>query len=225
MPKPSKPTMETFLFSAAHDIKNSIAVLDAAIEQILQTEPDRFASVAQMFYEVKRINGNLTHLLTLYKLGLSAYPVDIHDIHVPSMLEESTLPMRTLLDSRKIKVEIAAEDDLFWPMDEYLMTSVVSHAINNASKYTQDRILLKAEVHDKLLSLHIEDNGRGYPAAMLELTPSEISTSDRAMSGTGLGLYFSEQVARLHKHHRRQGAVKLENGGTLGGGCFVITLP
>jgi len=29
----------------------------------------------------------------------------------------------------------------------------------------------------------------------------------------------------MHRHRGRSGAVRLENGGTLGGGCFVLTLP
>jgi hypothetical protein len=44
-------------------------------------------------------------------------------------------------------------------------------------------------------------------------------------NSTGLGLYFSSEVARMHKHRGRHGALRLENGGAFGGGCFVLTLP
>jgi two-component system sensor histidine kinase SenX3 len=29
----------------------------------------------------------------------------------------------------------------------------------------------------------------------------------------------------MHHHRGRHGAVRLENGGLLGGGCFILTLP
>jgi len=44
-------------------------------------------------------------------------------------------------------------------------------------------------------------------------------------NSSGLGLYFSSEVARMHRHRQRTGAIALENGGELGGGCFVLRLP
>lgn len=42
---------------------------------------------------------------------------------------------------------------------------------------------------------------------------------------TGLGLYFSSIVAKMHKNQGRTGDILLENGGKFGGGCFVLRLP
>jgi len=42
---------------------------------------------------------------------------------------------------------------------------------------------------------------------------------------TGLGFYFSAQVAHLHENQGRHGVLTIENGGVFGGGCFVVTLP
>jgi hypothetical protein len=44
-------------------------------------------------------------------------------------------------------------------------------------------------------------------------------------NSSGLGLYFSSEVAKMHRHRQRSGAIALENGGALGGGCFVLRLP
>ena len=44
-------------------------------------------------------------------------------------------------------------------------------------------------------------------------------------NSSGLGLYFACEVAKMHKHRQRSGSVYLENGGVLGGGCFVLRLP
>jgi K+-sensing histidine kinase KdpD len=48
---------------------------------------------------------------------------------------------------------------------------------------------------------------------------------DYAAGSAGLGLYFSQVVAELHRHHERTGRIRLENGGKLGGACFVLQLP
>ena len=59
---------------------------------------------------------------------------------------------------------------------------------------------------------------------------NSISVLSGTLSGvsTGLGPYFSIEVAKMRKHrkHRKHhGALRLENGGSYGGGCFVLTLP
>jgi two-component system sensor histidine kinase SenX3 len=46
-----------------------------------------------------------------------------------------------------------------------------------------------------------------------------------ATNSTGLGLYFSSEVAKMHRNRKLVGSVRLENGGVLGGGCFVLRLP
>jgi hypothetical protein len=42
---------------------------------------------------------------------------------------------------------------------------------------------------------------------------------------TGLGFYFADQVAKLHRNGGRCGTLSIENGGSMGGGCFVVKLP
>ena len=43
--------------------------------------------------------------------------------------------------------------------------------------------------------------------------------------GAGLGLYFAALIAAMHKNSGREGTVAVANGGSLGGGCFRISLP
>ena len=44
-------------------------------------------------------------------------------------------------------------------------------------------------------------------------------------NSAGLGLYFSSEVAKMHRHRGRHGTLRLENGGRYGGGCFILRLP
>ncbi|HEX8788318.1 MAG TPA: ATP-binding protein, partial [Telluria sp.] len=82
---------------------------------------------------------------------------------------------------------------------------------------------------DGWLELRVEDNGPGYSPALLKA--GEIAARDTLggvnflTNSAGLGLYFSGEVAKMHRHRGRQGSVRLENGGRYGGGCFVLRLP
>jgi K+-sensing histidine kinase KdpD len=111
-------------------------------------------------------------------------------------------------------------------MDRELVKGVLLNALNNAYQYTTDKICILASITNKHLELRVEDNGQGYPERML--LQGDMA-SDKAMNfdtgSTGLGFYFAEQVARLHKNGSKHGTLTIENGGTLGGGCFVLRLP
>jgi signal transduction histidine kinase len=136
------------------------------------------------------------------------------------------LQNQSMLDFKGIQLSVDCAPDCYWYMDRELVKGVLLNALNNAYHYTRDRIGIVARIHNRQLELRVEDNGQGYPAHML--LQGDVVT-DRAVNfdtgSTGLGFYFSEQVARLHRNGERHGTLTIENGGQWGGGCFVLHLP
>jgi signal transduction histidine kinase len=236
---PDAPELSLFLASTAHDMKNSISVLSGTLERLLvaqsaqsspQTDPE-YTQMAHMLYQTKRLNDNLMQLLALYKqVGTPAYPFDVQPLELGQLVDQVVALERVLLKSRGLKLELDYDPDLVWHFDEDLITGVLSHAINNAIHYTCDTVRLAIRVtDDNWLELRVEDNGPGYPPALLKA--GAIATRDTAggmnflTNSAGLGLYFSSEVARMHQHRERRGTLRLENGGRFGGGCFILTLP
>lgn len=227
---------ELFLFLAAtaHDMKNSISVLSGTLERLLvdaspQTE-SAYPQMAHMLYQTKRLNDNLMQLLALYKqVGTPAYPFDTQPLELGQLVDQVASLERVLLNSRGIRLELDYVPDLIWHVDEDLIVGVLSHAINNAIHYTCDVVRLAIHETDGWLELRVEDNGPGYSPALLKA--GEIAARDTLggvnflTNSAGLGLYFSGEVAKMHRHRGRQGSVRLENGGRYGGGCFVLRLP
>lgn len=227
-----------FLASTAHDMKNSISVLSGTLERLLVAqssepapEPETaYPQMAQMLYQTKRLNDNLMQLLALYKqVGKPAYPFDVQPIVLGQLAEQVVAAGRVLLQSRGIRLELDIDPDLIWHLDEDLVIGVLSHALNNASHYTRDTVRLAIGELDGWLELRVEDNGPGYPPALLKAgaagTREVLGGVDFLANSAGLGLYFSNEVAKMHRHRGRSGTVGLENGGALGGGCFVLRLP
>ena len=223
-----------FLASTAHDMKNSISVLSGTLETLLvgaspETE-SAYPHMAHMLYQTKRLNDNLIQLLALYKqVGKPEYPFDIQPLEMGNLVEQVVAGGRVLLKSRGITLETDFDPHLIWHFDEDLIIGVVGHAINNAINYTKDKIRIAICKVDGALEIRVEDNGKGYPAAMLEAGLLAMSGSRAGVNfltnSTGLGLYFSSEVAKMHKHRERSGTLRLENGGAFGGGCFVLSLP
>jgi signal transduction histidine kinase len=229
------PELLMFLASTAHDMKNSISVLSGTLERLLidgggKTDPAH-AQMAQMLYQTRRLNDSLMQLLALYKqVGTPAYPFDVQPIEAGELAAQIVALARVLLDSRGIAFELDVDAGLVWHLDEDLVVGVVSHAVNNAVHYTRDRIRLSLHRAGDLLEIRVEDNGAGYPQPLLNMNDAGDTAPGAAginflTNSAGLGLYFSREVARMHRHRGLAGAVRLENGGTLGGGCFILTLP
>jgi len=217
--------------SSIHDMKNSLNLQVSALEGIARQSRDKgdlalFQDLGRVIYQSNRMNLNLVELLSLYKLSKSIYPLDITEQSVAEVIEEAVMQNQSMMDFKGIVVSVDCAPDCYWYMDRELVKGVLVNALNNAFHYTRDQIHILARLQDKHLELRVEDNGAGYPERML-VNPdlaSEHGVSFETGS-TGLGFYFCEQVARLHKNGRKRGALAIENGGSLGGGCFVLRLP
>ncbi|WP_426191985.1 sensor histidine kinase [Massilia sp. DWR3-1-1] len=225
---PGANELSLFLASTAHDMKNSLGMLSGTLEKMLDGGAGQFDApqLGHMLYQTRRLNDNLMHLLALYKqVGDGAYPFDLQPLAVAHLAVQVALGARALLAARAITLDTEVDPALVWHLDEDLIIGVLSHAINNAVNYTKDRISLRIGMVDGALELRVEDNGAGYPASMLAAGRSAPRAINFRTNSTGLGLYFSSKVAQMHKHRQRSGSLRLENGGTLGGGCFILTLP
>ncbi len=225
----SQPDMPMFLASSVHDMKNSISILIGGLERVLeQASPESFPAyrdVTHMVYESKRINSNLIQLLTLYKVGQNRYPFDPLPQSISEFIAIIFSQQETLLQSKGISLEMDYDEALYWQFDEALVGGVISHALNNAIHYTKDKIRLVVRESNEMLELRVEDNGSGFPARMVQEGIDAMHGTDFQGGSTGLGLYFSAMVAKMHQRRGKTGEIRLENGGAYNGGSFVLRLP
>lgn len=218
-----------FLASSVHDMKNSISVMIGVIKKFLAITPpeeaENYQEMANMLYETQRINGNLIQLLTLYKFSNDIYPFAMEQVDLNEFADAAASHVAPLLNSKNIDLDIDIEEGCLGEFDVDLITGVVVHAMNNAAHYTKDTIRLAAHMVDDALEIRVEDNGRGFPQQMIEEGIAAMRGINFSTGSTGLGLYFSAAVAKMHHSKAEAGSIRLENGGKLGGGCFVMRLP
>jgi two-component system sensor histidine kinase SenX3 len=220
-----------FIASSIHDMKNSLNMQISSLEKIAvqcqqKGDTPTFEQLGIMIYEANRMNGNLIQLLSLYKLGKSIYPMDISEQSVRDVIDEAILQDKSIMDFKGISLEVECDESCYWYFDRDLLTGILINALNNAYKYTSDKIRVVARIEGAFLELRVEDNGQGYPASMLRDDSVEAKKGVNFSSGsTGLGFYFSSKVAAMHKNGLNHGSLMIENGGAYGGGCFVVRLP
>jgi signal transduction histidine kinase len=227
-----KLDLSTFLLSSIHDMKNSLGVMAAYLEDAL-TAPGAVDTparrkTAQALYESQRVNNHLIQLLALYKIDQAFYPFDPQDRPLADLAREALARAQPLADSKGIALDCDCPEELYGWLDYELVFGVVVQALHNALHYTKNRVLLTVTAHDAGVVLQIEDDGPGFPDFLLA-QGNAVTTQQRGISfetgSTGLGLYFADVVARLHQAGEQTGRIQLNNGGRLGGGGFSLYLP
>lgn len=228
----NKMSFSDILASTLHDTKNSLGILFNNLEDIItncRTENcARHSEFYMLQYEIQRLNSSLIRLLSLYKAEKSQLAANIDYHAIRDILEEVAAAHKILLSSRGIKLLTECEAGLFWAFDRNLVEGVLDNVINNAFRYAQDTVKISASTQNDYLVLQVEDNGRGYPPAMLineKQEPEFKQEIDFKTGSTGLGLYFSMMVAAMHVNQDKKGFISIVNGGSMGGGVFSIHLP
>lgn len=226
---PGKLDISTFLLSSIHDMKNSLGVMAAYLEAAL-AQGDKIApardKTAQALYEAQRVNDHLVQLLALYKIDQAFYPFDPQDHVLADLVMEAMARVKALADSRGIALDCECAEEAHGWFDYELVFGVVVQALHNALRYARQRVLMRVAIQaNGGVTLHIEDDGKGFPPFLLARVAAPQGAISFETGATGLGLYFSEVVARLHQAGACHGSIRLENGGRHGGGCFILELP
>lgn len=223
--------ISTFVAAAAHDMKNSVSVIAAYLEDALAkmaTEPPSAAaqSTAQALYETQRVNGNLVQLMAIFKIEQGMYPFEPAEVELDEFVEELMIRARPLAALRGLTLTCDAQAGLqHWIFDRDLIASVVIQSLYNALRYARHTVRLSLRAIAGRLEIEVADDGPGFPAVMLEQGFPLRQGIDTRTGSTGLGLYFSRLAAGLHRHGGATGSTRLENGGELGGGRFMLELP
>lgn len=229
MTNQDQPDFSMIIASAVHDMKNSLSMLLHSVDTLCEQLPEETReqlNTSTIQYEAERVNSYLIQLLGLYRLHNQKLGIHLDEHYLNDLLDEQAAHYNEMLKAKGVALEVDVDHSLAWFFDRELILGIINNALNNASRYTRSRILLKAYEENDYLVIEVHDDGNGYPAAMLDTTPGTILNNINFSTGsTSLGLYFASNVAALHKQADREGRIELINGGDLEGGVFRLLLP
>ena len=217
------------LASSVHDMKNSISMLMSSIDELVDETPEPSETqnrvISTLQYEASRVNNDLIHLLSFYRLEQNTLPITLDEHFVVEVLDDQLAYNKMLAEKKGIELALDCDDRLLWYFDAEMVSGVINNVVINAIRYSQQKIILSAQKKGEFLEIAVADDGSGFPEAMLDKPGSYFNSVDFATGSTGLGLYFANQLAALHRHDGREGYIQLHNGGPLGGGAFSLFLP
>ncbi len=205
---------QDFAANAAHELRTPLTAMRADLDTLrIHDLPDqeRAEVVADLSRAQRRVEGIITALGQLAS-GQLAQAEDRDVIDVTDMLDR--VARENMRVSRDVEIDMDVADDLGtvwgWPGGLRL---AVDNLVRNAITHGQaSRILLAAHRHDGVMTIVVDDNGRGLPAEEHQTVLGRFSRgSNAAQGGSGLGLALVAQQAALHG-----GKIELSDG-PLGG--------
>lgn len=216
------------LASGVHDMKNSLSMLLGTLDQLggecAQTCPAG-DKINQLRYQGQRLNSDLVQLLSIYKIEHQQYSPNIEEHDLSDFLQECVNTHEPLLTPRGIVIESVCAAGLTGYFDREMVAGVINNVVNNAYKYSKDKIRLSAASDGGYVTLSVADNGRGYPPSMVRTGGVQAGPTDFKSGSTSLGLYFASLIAHMHSNKGKHGYIRCANEGIDGGGNFSIMLP
>ncbi len=222
---------DAFLNAVTHELKTPIA----SIRLYLQTLQSREVSETQRadFYRIMlddadRLQQTVEQVLKAgaasQRVGLQhRAPVDIAGL-AGEVLEVARL--RHHLTADKLTLAVIAPEGAVVEGDAEQLRSVFSNLIDNAVKYSHDRVQVAMEVavpSPSQVRVRVVDQGVGIPQAQLKRIFRRFHRFQwrgSKVKGTGLGLYIVRSIVKQHG-----GRVYATSDGEGRGSTFTIELP
>jgi signal transduction histidine kinase len=119
-----------------------------------------------------------------------------------------------------VVIDLAGDRTAVFRGERQDLEEMAGNLIDNAAKYGGGRVFITVAAEKGIVSIIVEDDGRGIPAKLREGLFERGARLDTGMPGTGLGLAIVRDVAGIYG-----GSVSLAESEDLGGLMVTLRLP
>lgn len=202
--------IRTSLFKITHEIKNPIAVCKGYLDMFDVNNLDHSQKYVPIIKdEIDRVLVLLQDFLSISKVKLNCEIMDIN-----MMLEDVINSLKPLLYSKSISlINEIIDDEIYIEGDYNRLSQVIINLVKNsveASKNNNGYIKIRTKLNEKTYNIIIEDNGSGISEENLKHINELFYTTKS--SGTGLGVYLSNEIIKAHNGSISYNSI--ENEGT-----------
>lgn len=228
--KLAEESREQFVSMAAHELRTPLANIRAYAETLSMS--DQIGAEEQKgFYniitdEACRLSRFIDELLNVSQMEAGAVTIRKAEVWPERLLEQVLESQRPLALEKRQVLEVKLSPQLpAIQADKEKLAAAMTNLVGNAIKYTpsEGRVSVRVHAEDGRFVMEVEDDGIGIaPEDLQKLGTKFFRSGDRrvqAANGSGLGLAFTREVARLH------GGELLITSQLDQGSCFTLELP
>ena len=217
---------EAFVSTLAHELRQPLSVLAAAVEVVRLAPASEAASRATTTIQrqIGQMNLLVDDLMDAMRWACGKVTLRKQRIDVRTALRDAALDVTAAVAARRQELELAIASEPLWvDADLQRLQQVLSNLLANATKYTGPggRILLAAERREATVTLRVSDTGRGLDRQSLAHI-FDLFSQVRPAEGAGLGIGWSVAREIVALHH---GRIEARSDGPGQGSQFIVTVP
>jgi signal transduction histidine kinase/DNA-binding response OmpR family regulator len=221
---------DKLLSTVSHELRTPLSIVKAAVGTIRDRlagplTDDQNELIRTADRNITRLTRILNNFLDLSRLESGGALVDLQPFDLGEALREISEDLRMTHKNKGVTLFADVASDL--PLvnaDRDMILQVVGNLLDNALRYTRDRIQIRAAHAGGEVVVSVVDDGRGIPEGKAAELFNKFVQLDRpkggsGYKGTGLGLAICREIVNLHS-----GRIWAENVKDWGAG-FHVALP
>ena len=224
-----------FIDRASHELKTPITTVYGAHQLLDLLHKDKFNTEQLELLEMasigtKRIKKLVDDLLDVSLLESKTFKINKSRSNLSNIIINCIKEMKYFSNKRNHEIDIDILPELNINIDESRIELVFTNLISNAIKYTPSngRIQIKMQSDGKFAQINISDSGVGLSPEEIKDLFKKFSTIesplkkdlDMDLGSTGLGLFLSKEIVKLHG-----GEIWAESEGKGKGSTFIVKIP
>ncbi len=219
----------------SHELKTPLMTINNASELLLTAFPDSLQDeILEIVHIIQRGGKRLYRLvenlinisrIEFNKLSLSKKPTDL-----TKLIKETTNEFSYQLQKKQIKLSLELPSEALVSVDKLRIEQVFTNLVSNAIKNTppQGKINIRLESNEKWVKTTVKDSGIGLTKLEKKRVFTRFGKFERYgdgleyidIQGSGLGLFISQEIIKLH-----EGFIRARSEGRHKGATFEVLLP
>lgn len=220
----------SFVNQISHELKTPLTNIQLYTEMVTQRIEDYGDTVAERHLKVvetetARLNRLIQNVLNYARQQRDKLNIQPRNIQLDEVVQRAVGNWRALLESKGFQVQLSLAGPPVMKADADALEQILSNLLSNVDKYALPGkwVKISTETAGSSVRLTVEDRGPGIPAGKRRMVfePFERLRSDlnEGVSGTGIGLTISRELAELHGGSLEVCSVYKD------GAKFILTLP
>jgi signal transduction histidine kinase len=131
------------------------------------------------------------------------YELNIQNIRLAELLDETVFTLKGLADKKEIKLICQADHSVQFAGDRQLLDSAIENIVENAIKYSKTKGIVQVKgMKDKdRIKIEVTDECGGMPEDKIEHILEPFTRGSASEGGMGLGLSITSQALKKHGGH------------------------
>lgn len=199
---------EELLYSVAHELRAPLAVLENALDILVEDyadlPTDEFARVAGSARRTAaRLRTLMEDLLSAGSIQAGHFRVDARPVELRAIVGDAIESVEALVTERRQTVEVDLASGLVVRADRRYTRQVLTNLLGNASRYgpADTAIGVGGELKDGQVHITVKDHGAGIPKSEQSLLFERFYRPRAHGPGIGLGLAIAKGIVEAHGGH------------------------